>query len=263
MGEIMRANPVRQRLLNGETVFGVMIMECVSPGLPRIFANAGADFIMYDQEAGCLDIAAIKLHAALCRGLGIVPMVNVPWHDYDQLVRPLDCGMMGVMVPVVQTEAEAVAIVRITHYPPAGTRGVAFGIAHDDYATTDIETAMRAADARTLVVVKIETATGVDNADAIAAVPGVDVLFVGHMDLSVSLGVPGQYDHPSFVAAHAKVMAACRRHGKAGGCLAATPTLARDWMAKGARLVMYATDVMLLTEGYRAGLAAIRTGETS
>ena len=118
----MRANPIRQRLLAGETVFGVMIMEVVSPGLPQIFANAGAEFIMYDQEAGCLDIGAVKLQAALCRGLGVVPMVNVPWHDYDQLVRPLDCGMMGVMVPVVQTREEAEAIVRVTHYPPAGTQ---------------------------------------------------------------------------------------------------------------------------------------------
>lgn len=255
----MRSNPVRKRLAGGETVFGVMVMECASPGLPQIFAGAGADFIMYDQEAGCLDTAAIKQQAALCRGLGVVPMVNTAWHDYHLLVRPLDSGMMGLMVPVVQTAAEAQAIVRTTHYPPAGVRGVAFGIAHDDYAGAgDVARSMREADERTLIIAKIETEEGVRNAGAIAAVPGVDVLFVGHMDLSVSLGVPGQYGHPRFVAAHEVVMEACRAHGKAGGCLAATPDLARGWMAKGARLVMYATDVMLLADGYRAGLNAIR-----
>lgn len=254
----MRSNPVRERLLRGETVFGVMVMECVSPGLPQIFAGAGADFIMYDQEAGCLDTAAIKTQAALCRGLGVIPMVNVPWHDYHLLVRPLDSGMMGLMVPVVQTAAEAEAIARITHYPPAGVRGVAFGIAHDDYETADIGRAMHIADARNLIVAKIETAKGVENADAIAAVPGIDVLFVGHMDLSVSLGIPGQYDHPDFVAAHQAVMAACQKHGKAGGCLAATPELARTWMAQGVRFVIYATDVMLLVNGFRAGIAAIK-----
>jgi 2-keto-3-deoxy-L-rhamnonate aldolase RhmA len=256
----MRPNPVRQRLIGGEAVFGVMVMECISPGVPQIFAGAGADFIMYDQEAGCLDTAAIKMQAALCRGLGVVPMVNVPWHDYHLLVRPLDSGMMGLMVPVVQTAGEAEAIARITHYPPAGIRGVAFGIAHDDYETADIAGAMKIADDRNLIVVKIETARGAANADAIAAVPGIDVLFVGHMDLSVSLGVPGQYDHPKFVEAHAAVMTACRKHGKAAGCLAATPDLARAWMAKGVRFVMYATDVMLLANGFRAGLAAIRGG---
>jgi 2-keto-3-deoxy-L-rhamnonate aldolase RhmA len=254
----VRPNPVRERLGRGETVFGVMVMECTNPGLPQIFAGAGADFIMYDQEAGCLDIAAVKLQAALCRGLGVAPMVNVPWHDYSMLTRALDCGAMGLMVPVVQTEAEAHSIARITHYPPAGTRGVAFGIAHDDYATADIGAAMQLADARTLVAVKIETAQGVENAHAIAAVRGIDVLFVGHMDLSVSLGIPGRYDDPRFIAARDKVMAACRAHGKAGGCLSATPDLAREWMAAGFRFVLYGTDVMLLANGFSDGLRAIR-----
>ena len=254
----MRDNPVRSRLLAGETVFGVMIMDSIGPGLPQIFAGAGADFIVYDQEAGCLDIAAIKTQAALCRGLGVVPMVNTPWHDYHLLVRPLDCGAMGLMVPVVQTRAEAEAIVRITHYPPAGVRGVAFGIAHDDYAGTDIARSMEIADARTLIIPKIETAQGVENIDEIASVPGVDVLFVGHMDLSVSLGIPGQFQHERFLAAVDTVIAACKRHGKAGGCLSATPELARQWMAKGFRFVIYATDVILIASAYRDGLAAIR-----
>ncbi|MBV9813476.1 MAG: hypothetical protein JO326_12060, partial [Acetobacteraceae bacterium] len=185
----MRHNPVRSRLLAGDTVFGVMVMDGINPGLPQIFANAGADFIVYDQEAGCLDTAAVKTQAALCRGLGIVPLVNTPWHDYHLLVRPLDSGAMGLMIPVVQTREEAEAIVRVTHYPPAGARGVAFGIAHDDYETADVAAALKAVDDRTLIVPKIETQRGVESADAIAGVPGVDVLFVGHMDLSVSLGV--------------------------------------------------------------------------
>jgi 2-keto-3-deoxy-L-rhamnonate aldolase RhmA len=254
----MRLNPVRTRLQNGETVFGVMVMDSTSPGLPQIFANAGADFIVYDQEAGCLDTAAVKTQAALCRGTGIVPLVNAPWHDYHLLVRPLDSGAMGLMVPVVQTREEAEAIVRITHYPPLGTRGVAFGIAHDDYETTDVGAAIAAVDARTLIVPKIETVRGVENADAIAAVPGIDVLFVGHMDLSVSLGIPGGYEHPRFLEAVARVMAACQRHGKAGGCLVATPDQGRQWIARGFRFVIYATDVMLLTASYRAGLAVMR-----
>lgn len=256
---MIRPNPVRTRLQNGEAVFGVMVMDGINPGLPQIFANAGADFIVYDQEAGCLDTSAIKTQAALCRGVGIVPLVNTPWHDYHLLVRPLDSGAMGLMVPVVQTREEAEAIVRVTHYPPHGVRGVAFGIAHDDYETTNVATALAEVDARTLIVPKVETATGVENVDTIASVPGIDVVFVGHMDLSVSLGIPGQYDHPRFQDAVAKVMAACRRHGKAGGCLVATPEQGREWMARGFRFVIYGTDVILIATAYRTGLAAMRT----
>jgi 2-keto-3-deoxy-L-rhamnonate aldolase RhmA len=254
----MRINPVRERLKRGEAVFGPMIMECANPGLPQIFAGAGADFIMYDQEAGCLDIATIKMQMALCRGLGVAPMVNVPWHDYHLLVRPLDCGAMGLLVPVVQTRAEAEAIARIAHYPPQGVRGVAFGIAHDDYSGGDIARAMKTADERTLVAVKIETKRGVEHIDEIASVPGVDVAFVGHMDLSVSLGVPGEYEHEKFVAAVDTVIAACKKHGKTGGCLVTTTDAARRWMAKGFRFVIYSTDVILLSSSFKAGMDILK-----
>lgn len=254
----MRNNAVRERLARGETVIGPMIMDCIGPGLPQILAGAGADFIIYDQEAGCLDIATIKMQAALCRGLNVVPLVNVPWHDYHLLVRPLDSGAMGLVLPVVQTGAEAQEIVRITHYPPAGVRGVAFGIAHDDYGATDIDAAIRIADARTLIVVKIETVAGLENVDAIVAVPGVDVAYVGHMDLSVSLGIAGQYDHPRFQEAVDRILDACRRHGKAAGAMATTPDAAMRWMARGIRFLIYATDVLLLASAFRAGAMAVR-----
>ena len=254
----MRSNPLRDKLARGETVFGPMIMEFASPGVAQIFAGAGADFIVYDQEAGCLDTATIKTQIALTRGLDIVPLVNVAWHDYPLLVRPLDCGAMGVMVPVVQTRAEAETISRITHYPPAGIRGAAFGIMHDDYAGTDIDKAIGIADARNLIIAKIETVKGVENIDEIISVPGIDVAFVGHMDLSVSLGDPGRYDTPLFLAAVNRVIEACKRHGKIGACLVTTPDAARQWMAKGFRFVIYSTDVILIASAFRTGIEAIK-----
>jgi 2-keto-3-deoxy-L-rhamnonate aldolase RhmA len=254
----MRSNPLRARLRRDEPVFGPMILELASPGLPQIFANAGADFIMYDQEAGCLDDATIKTQIALTRGLGIVPMVNTAWHDYHLLARPLDCGAMGLLVPVVQTRAEAEAIARITHYPPGGTRGAAFGIAHDDYLGTGLDEAIRVADERNLVAVKIETVKGVENIDEIISVPGIDIAFVGHMDLSVSLGEAGRYDTPRFFSCVDKVIAAAKRHGKIGACLITTPDAARQWMAKGFRFIIFSTDVILLSSAFRSGIEGLR-----
>ncbi len=256
----MRSNPVREKLGRGEPVFGPMIMEFASPGVAQIFAGAGADFIVYDQEAGCLDTATIKTQMALTRGLNIAPVVNVAWHDYPLLVRPLDCGAMGLMVPVVQTRAEAETISRITHYPPAGIRGAAFGIMHDDYEGKDIDKAIEIADARNLIIAKIETVKGVENINEIISVPGIDVAFVGHMDLSVSLGQPGRYDTPHFIAAVDRVIAACKRHGKVGACLVTTPEAAKQWMAKGYRFIIYSTDVILIISAFRAGIDAIRRG---
>jgi len=257
----MRPNPLRAKLERGEAVFGPMVMEFASPGLPQILVAAGADFVMYDQEAGCLDLATVKQQIALTRGLPLVPLVNVAWQDYPLLVQPLDCGAMGIMVPLVQTRAEAEAIARATHYPPTGSRGAAFGIAHDDYAGTDLPDAISSADARNLIMAKIETVAGVESIEAIMSVPGIDLAFLGHMDLSVSLGAPGQYDTQAFEAAVDRVIAACKMHGKHGACLVTTPEVARRWIAKGFRLIIYSTDVILLTSALRRGLEAMRRGE--
>jgi 2-keto-3-deoxy-L-rhamnonate aldolase RhmA len=254
----MRPNPLRDRLARGEAVFGPMVMEFASPGLPQIIQAAGADFVVYDQEAGCLDLATVKTQIALTRGLGLVPLVNVPWHDYHLLVQPLDCGAMGLMVPVVQSAAEAEAIARVTHYPPSGVRGAAFGIANDDYAGTDLPDAIRAADARNLIIAKIETVRGVENIEAIMAVPGIDIAFVGHMDLSVSLGTPGRYDTPAFTDAMARVMAACRAQGKHGACLVTSPDAARRWLALGYRFIIYSNDIILFSSALKSGIEACK-----
>jgi 2-keto-3-deoxy-L-rhamnonate aldolase RhmA len=256
----MRTNPLRNRLVRGEAVFGPMVMEFASPGLPQLIQAAGADFVVYDQEAGCLDIAIIKMQIALTRGLGTAPLVNVPWHDYHLLVQPLDCGAMGLMVPVVQTSAEAAEIARVTHYPPVGVRGAAFGIAHDDYDGANLPELIKTADERNLIIAKIETVRGVENIEAIMATPGIDAAFLGHMDLSVSLGVPGRYDTPDFQAAAKRVIAACQANGKHGACLVTSPEVGRAWLALGYRMIIYSNDVILFSSALKSGLEAMRNG---
>lgn len=254
----MRPNPIKAKLQRGEAVFGPFILELDNPGLPQIFQNAGADFIIYDMEAGCLDIATVKNQIALTRGLSVVPVVNTAGREPVHLLQPLDCGAMGLMVPVVETREQAAAIAKTVRYPPAGVRGVAFGIAHDDYTGADIGKRMKAADDRTLILVKIETGLGVEHVDEILAVPGIDGAFVGHMDLSVSLGVPGDYSHPRFTAAVKTVIGACRRHDKIGACLVADLKSARAWMKKGFRFIGYSTDVMLLTQGFKSAVDKLK-----
>ena len=254
----MRPNGMIEKLRRDEPVFGPMIMDLAGPGLPQIVANAGADFIVYDMEAGCLDMATVKNQLALVRGTGLAPLVNTSWHDYAMLARPLDSGAMGLMIPVVQTAAEAKEIVRICRYTPRGGRGVAFGIAHDDYSMAPIAERMRLADERTIIMPKIETALGVENIDEIMSVDGIDAAYVGHMDLSVSLGIPGDYLHPKFAAAVDRIITACRDRGKHVSCMAATPDAAKVWIARGVRVILYGTDVILLGASLRAGIEAAR-----
>jgi len=254
----MNRKSLKSRLAAGETLLGTMVFEFDSPGLARIVAGAGADFIILDMEHSGWSIETIKRQIAHANGAGLTALVNPPSDAHDQICRPLDLGAIGVMVPVVETRAQAEAIVRATRYPPVGTRGSAFGVAHDGYRIGDVAATMKSANERTLVIVKIETAAGVANADAIMGVPGVDVGFVGHTDLSVSLGIPGQFDNPTFIAARDAVVAACRKHKKAAGCLVATPESGRQWIEAGFRLVTYLGDIWLLANALRAGLDAMR-----
>jgi 2-keto-3-deoxy-L-rhamnonate aldolase RhmA len=249
---------LKTRLAAGDIVFGTMVFEFDSPGLARIVASAGADFIILDMEHSGWSVETIKRQIAHANGAGLTALVNPPSDAHDAICRPLDLGAAGIMVPVVETQAQAEAIVRATRYPPSGTRGAAFGVAHDGYRVGDVAATMAAANEHTLVVVKIETATGARNADAIMSVPGVDVGFVGHTDLSVSLGIPGCFADPAFLAARDAVAAACRRHGKAAGCLIATPEQGHDWIAAGFRLITYLGDIWLLGNALRSGLDAMR-----
>lgn len=254
----MRNNPVKEALARGECVFGTMVFEFAGPGLPAVLADAGAQFAVYDMEHSGLTDAEIKAQVAYCRGMDLVPLARPPEKTYASTARLLDLGIMGLMYQMVESAAEAEEIVSWNRYPPGGVRGAMFGGAHDDYTGGDVTAKMAAADARTLTIALIETPEGVGNADAIMAVPGIDMAHVGHFDLSLTMGIPGEFDNPDFRAAVDTVVAACRKHGKTAGFLAPDADWGRDWMARGFRFVTYQTDTMLLGGALRTGIAALK-----
>src|SRR5207244_7702817 len=135
------------------------------------------------------------------------------------------------------TRAEAEHVVACTRDPPQGGGGAAFGFAHDDYEGGDVAAKMEALHERTLVIAQIETAEGLADVEAIAAVPGVDALWIGQFDLTNFMGIPGQFQHPAFLAAVDRVVAACAANGKTAAILAMDETWARDYVAKGLRLL--------------------------
>ena len=256
----MRDNPVKAKLAAGERVYGTMVFEFVSPGLPTVLANAGADFVMYDMEHSGITDAEIKRQVAYCRGLDIVPMARPPEKTYAATARLLDLGVMGLMYQLVETREEAEEIASWVRYPPRGVRGAMFGGAHDDYGGGggDVAETMAVADDRTLAIVLIETAKGVENIDDILAVPGIDMAHVGHFDLSLTMGIPGQFDHPDFQAAIDTIIAACDKHGKAAGLLAPDIEWGKDWIDRGFRFVSYSYDIGLLGGALSGGISALR-----
>jgi 2-dehydro-3-deoxyglucarate aldolase/4-hydroxy-2-oxoheptanedioate aldolase len=142
-------------------------------------------------------------------------------------------------------------------YPPAGRRGAAFAVAHDDYTAGDIATKIRSANDETFLIAQIETAAGLRNVEEIAAVEGVDCLWIGHFDLTNSLGICGQFDHPRFKDAVAQVLDACRRHGKVPGFMAGDVPTGKSLLAQGFRMISYGGDLWIYQAALEAGVRSL------
>lgn len=254
----MRPNPLKPRLAAGGHAFGTMVFEFFTPGIAQICKAAGADFVLYDLEHSGADLGELKAQFAACRGLGIVPMVRVPQTQYHFIARMLDSGAMGIMVPMVDSVEQAREIVAATRYPPLGKRGAGFAMAHDDYEPGDVKAKMQGAHDRTFTICQIESPAGVAAADAIAALDGVDCLWLGHFDLTNFMGIPGAFDDPRYRANVETIVAACKRHGKTPGFMAGDDAWAKDYLARGFRIMAYGVDSAIFRVGLQAGIAGMR-----
>lgn len=235
-------NSLRKRLREGESIFGQIVLEFFTPGIGPILDAAGLDFVLYDMEHGRLDSALLETMIASCRGSQIVPLVRVPDLNYAPLSRVLDLGARGVMVPRVETREQAETIVRALKYAPQGCRGVATGVAHDLYRMGGPEFFSQCNE-DTLVILQIESVLALQNLEAIASTPGVDALWVGQYDLTVSMELPEQFDHPRVNQAMDDIVAACRAHNIAAAFMAPTPTSAAHWISKGFRMLGLGSDI--------------------
>ncbi|MFT4556952.1 MAG: 2-keto-3-deoxy-L-rhamnonate aldolase RhmA [Porticoccaceae bacterium] len=254
----MQPNSVKQNLVAGGSSIGTFMFEFHSAGVARVAAAAGAEFAIFDMEHTGWSVETIRTLCATSHGTDMLPLVRVPATEYHFIARALDMGAQGVMVPMVESVEQAKKIVNSAKYPPAGRRGCAFGIAHDDYQGGDVVEKMTSANEQQLLIAQIETADGLKNVEAIAAVDGIDVLWIGQSDLSASIGIPGQFDHPDFLAAMDRVAAACNDNGKIAGLMPTTLDFAEVCVEKGFRMLAWSGDVWIYQAGLKAGMNSLR-----
>lgn len=251
-------NPAKAKLAAGEPVLLMSLRQLRTPDAAMIVREAGFDGFYVDREHGTFSDAET---AAICAaGLlaGLFTAVRVRSNAPADIAIALDAGALGIIVPHVGSPEEAAAAVRAVKYPPAGGRSLAALGPMTGYRPLPAEEAIRQVNEATMVFAMLETEEGILHADAIAAVPGVDVLMIGPSDLSAELGIPGQVKHPRIAEAyHAAARAACA-HGKhmvAGG--AGGPPIA-EMAAAGARILMGGNDVAYLMGAARAAAGALR-----
>ena len=250
-----RNNRLKERLAAGRPAFGLWL-HLANPTVAHAMAAAGYDYLFLDNEHGPGTLTETARLIEVLSGTGVEPVVRVAWKDPVILKRVLDAGARSVMVPTVETAEEARMVVAACRYPPRGLRG--FGPWREIGLTADVRGYAEHAHEELLVICQIETVKSLANIEAIAAVDGVDALFIGPNDLSGSLGRFLEFDHPEVSGAIERAFAAIRRAGKPAGIVPYGNRGALDLLKAGYAMVAASTDLSLLRDGARAELAAVR-----
>lgn len=238
----MKPNRLKQAQAEGKIPIGHMILEFGTRGMAQMMATAGLDFVLIDTEHTGFSPADVADLLAWFKATDVAPLVRVPQIQYQFISRALDTGALGVMVPNVKSGTEAQTVVEAAKYAPLGQRGIIFGQAQNDFKSVNPVEFIDYANRNTTVICQIESVIGLENVTDIAATPGVDILWVGHFDLSQSMGIPGQFDHPRFLEAMKRVIEVGRAHGLGLGIQPGNLAQAQAWLELGFNVISYSGD---------------------
>jgi len=252
-------NAAKARLKRNQLAVGIGVRLVRNVDIIKVMKAAGFDWLFLDLEHGVMSIENAAEICVAAQDSGIAPIVRVPYGELAMATRLLDGGALGIVIPHVDTPEEAKEIADRLRYPPIGHRSVGGGQAQFDYAPMKMGDFIKKANDNVLVTVMIETPKAVRNAEAIAAVPGIDALLVGSSDLSVELGIPGENGHEKIQAAVDRVVAACKKHRKFPGMGGAySEELLSLYIGKGMKLLLAGNDLPMLTGAARAHQAKVR-----
>lgn len=251
---------LKKRLADDELVLSTMISEIRNPALGRMLATAGLDSMIIDMEHGTFGWPEMAATIAVSRASGMVPIVRVPETRREAILKPLDAGAAGILVPMVNSAEEAREAVRLAKYPPLGVRGVALRRGHSDYRPVSAADYLQQANEEVAVLVQIETREAVERIDEIAGIEGVDAVFVGPFDLSVDMGIPGKVNDPLIRETFSKVIASAKRNGIASGIQLFDSSLVQELMDEGVRYLSLGSDINSIVDTAARSVKDARSG---
>jgi len=244
----MRINTVKKALAEGKMQLGTGFGQLRSPEIARILAAAGFEWAFVDTEHGGFDLETVQDICRVSLLAGLSPIVRVGDLQYSMVARSLDCGAQGIIFPRVESPELLEKAVSWTKFPPLGMRGYGLTAVQIDYETRSFNEVIEHVNANTMVVLQIETKRAVEARDELLSVPGIDAVMVGPVDLSISLGVPGDFQHPLMVDAMEKIRDSCIAHGVAPGTQARTLALAKFWRERGMLFLGCGSETGMLFE---------------
>jgi len=254
----MRPNLTKDRLAQNKVVLGCIMQQYRSAEIPRLFAAAGFDFLFIDTEHGGFDLETVQDLIRTSNQSGITPLVRVGELLYSLVARALDVGAQGIIFPRVEDPRVLEQAIGWTKFPPRGTRGFGISAPLLDYEQQSFPSIIEHQNANTLVVVQFESQRSMDRCDELLSVKGIDVALVGPSDLSISLGIPGEFEHSKLLDAVSKFIEVCHRHKVAPGIQVRTPALAKAWVGRGMRFVGCGSEQTMLLEKAKDTVAELR-----
>jgi len=253
-------NTALHRLRAGKLAIGFGAGQLRTVATPMLAKAAGYDWLFIDMEHGAFSVNEATQLCIAALPTGVTPIVRVCTDALDEGTRALDNGALGIVVPHVDTPAQAKRVSEAFHFPPQGHRSWGGGIAVYNFLPPSAAQAQEEINAEVIIVAMIETAEAVANADAIAATPGIDVLLIGTSDLSADMGISGQIGHEKIQAAYAAVIAACKKHNKHAGLGGIyDDTWAKTYIQMGAKFVLGGADQMFILQGATARAKFLNT----
>jgi len=229
------------------------------PDIIKIFKYCGFDYFIVDCEHGAFEYTQISTLIGLAKEMGIASIVRIPLTSRESILRYMEMGADGLMLPNTNTAELARELVLHAKYSPLGDRGISMMRGHNRYipVASPLEY-MKKANEETLLIVQIETVTGLKNVDEIAAVDGIDVALIGPNDLCHSLGIAGQQNNPLYIESVEKVIAAFKKQGKQAGTHGMTTDALKFWTDKGMTFILYSNEVSMLMKEAKSAVDALR-----
>jgi 2-keto-3-deoxy-L-rhamnonate aldolase RhmA len=251
---------LRDLLSGPQPAIGHLVMEFTTPGIGHILANAGCDVALLDMEHSGLGLEGLRAAIRYCEAAGLPVLVRPPSSDPSLVAQVLDAGAGGVMLPMIASAAQIADLVAAARYAPRGRRGVAAGIAHDRYRRPDgpLSAHLARIDAATVVLAIIESPAGLEAVEAIAAIPGLDGLMIGHGDLSCALGLADDPRGAAMQRAETRILAAGRANGLIMGLVCGTPAQGAQAHAQGFGLLVLGSDIGVYQGALGAGVQKLK-----
>jgi 2-keto-3-deoxy-L-rhamnonate aldolase RhmA len=244
----MRENSVKRALKEGKLQLGCGFGNFRSAEIPKILAAAGLHWAFIDTEHGNFDLETVNDICRVANLVNLCPIVRVADFQYSLVARALDCGAGGIIFPRTEDPKQLEKAISWTIYPPAGIRGYGLAPNNADYETLTFTQMIDHYNENLMRVVQIESVRAVEAIDEILSVPGFDTVMIGPADLSISLGVPGNMDHPKMIGTIETIRDACIRHGIVPGIHTRATAMARFWKERGMLFVGCSNDLAMLLE---------------